>query len=208
LDGIIETAPPILVAVGSTRRPKLDAVRAALDILGPKLAPHARFEIVGREVDSGVRETPVGHAESMLGARHRAEALARIAREENLAWQYFVGLEGGLEVVEDRGRRTVFLASWAYVADASGRGAFGQSGAIQLPGALAAEVIDNRVSLSAAIDAFAARRGIRDAEGAWGVLTAGLISRRDSFRFALINAFALFYNASMYASPGARDPSR
>jgi len=204
-----DTAPPIQIAVGSTRRPKLDAVRDALEALWPKLSaqsapPLERFEIVAREVPSGVRETPLTRADSMSGARNRAEALLQIARDANLPWQYFVGLEGGLDVVEDNRRRVVFLSSWACVTDGSGRGAFGQSGAIVLPDALAAEVLDRGVSLSVAIDAFAARRGVRDAEGAWGVLTAGLITRRDSFRIATINAFAPFFNAEMYAAAEAR----
>ena len=213
-----DAAAPVLIAVGSTRRPKLDAVRDALDAVWPKLPANlaqlgARFEIVGREVPSGVRETPVSRAESMAGARNRAEALVQIARDEKLAWRYFVGLEGGLDVVEEpvgAGRddsnasRSVFLSSWAYVTDGSGRGAFGQSGAIALPDALAREVLDNGVSLSVAIDAFAARSGVRDAEGAWGVLTAGLITRRDSFRIGVINAFAPFFNAVMYASGDVR----
>jgi inosine/xanthosine triphosphatase len=209
---LIETAAPIVIAVGSTRRPKFDAVREALDSLWPKLAPPgARYEIAGREVPSGVRETPLSRADSMAGARNRAEALLGIAREENLPWRFFVGLEGGLDVVESLSgagrvasiaRRAVFLSSWAYVADGSGRGAFGQSGSILVPESLAAEVVDSGVSLSVAIDAFAARSGVRDAEGAWGVLSAGLITRRDSFRIAVINAFAPFFNSAMY---GTRD---
>jgi non-canonical (house-cleaning) NTP pyrophosphatase len=209
---------PIVIAVGSTRRPKLAAVRDALDSLWPKLSPEisspaARFEIVVRDVPSCVLETPLTRAQSMAGARNRAEALIQIARQEKLPWKYFVGLEGGLDVVEDpdrteRGvstsRRIVFLSSWAYVADGSARGSFGQSGAIALPESLAADVIDNGVSLSVAIDAFAARRGVRDAEGAWGVLTSSLITRRDSFRIAVINAFAPFFNAAMYAPAEAR----
>jgi inosine/xanthosine triphosphatase len=218
LEGLNDSDAPMLVAVGSTRRPKLDAVSDALNSLWPKLSPPlpthgAAFEIVGREVPSGVRETPLSHAQSMAGARNRAEALVQIAREKKLPWRYFVGLEGGLDVVEPpdnaaRGvstpRRIVFLSSWAYVTDGTARGAFGQAGAIALPESLATEVIDNGVSLSVAIDAFAARRGVRDAEGAWGVLTSGLITRRDSFRIAVINAFAPFFNAAVYASADAR----
>ena len=205
-----DTSAPVVVAVGSTRRPKLDAVRDALEALGPKLFPGARFEIAGREVPSGVRETPLSREEDMAGARNRAESLVRIAREETLTWRYFVGLEGGLEVVEENGRRNVLLASWAYVTDGSARGAFGQSGAISLPESLAAEVLDKGVSLSVAIDAFAAKSGVRDAEGAWGVLSAGLITRRESFRIGVINAFAPFFNAGMYAPTNARaqTPSR
>jgi inosine/xanthosine triphosphatase len=207
---LTDTSAPIVVAVGSTRRPKLDAVRDAFEALAPKLFPGVRFEIAGREVPSGVRETPLSREEAMAGARNRAEALVRIAREETLAWRYFVGLEGGLEVIEENGRRCAFLASWAYVTDGSARGAFGQSGAISLPESLAAEVLDKGVSLSVAIDAFAAKSGVRDGEGAWGVLSAGLITRRDSFRIGVINAFAPFFNAAMYApaNPRARTDSR
>jgi inosine/xanthosine triphosphatase len=219
---LTDTAAPILIAVGSTRRPKLDAVRDALDLLGSRLCaqlalPGARFEIVGREAPSGVRETPLSRADSMAGARNRAESLVQIARDENLPWRYFVGLEGGVDVIEepdcaeriasDR-RRSVFLSSWAYVTDGPARGAFGQSGAIELPESLATEVLDNGVSLGVAIDAFAARSGVRDAEGAWGVLSSGLITRRDSFRIAVINAFAPFFNSNMYltAEPSSRPP--
>ncbi|PYU09145.1 MAG: hypothetical protein DMG29_20350 [Acidobacteria bacterium] len=88
--------------------------------------------------------------------------------------------------------------NWAYVADASGRGAYGQSGSILIPAPLAAEVLDRGVELAAAIDAYAGGHGIRDAQGAWGVLTRNLITRQDAFRIAVINAFAPFFNASLY----------
>ena len=52
--------------------------------------------------------------------------------------------------------------------------------------------------LSAAIDHFAGGRGIRDAQGAWGVLTCNLITRQEAFRIAVIHAFAPFFNASLY----------
>ena len=135
----------------------------------------------------------------MAGARGRAEALGRMAHERREPWRYFVGLEGGLDMLAETGRRQVFLQSWAYVADATGRGAFGQSGGVLLPEALAKEVLDRGVELSVAIDAFAGGHGIRDAEGAWGVLTGNLITRQEAFRFALINAFAPFVNPALYS---------
>jgi len=103
----------ILVAVGSTRRPKLNAVWEGLTVFGPSLDPNAQFEVVGVEVESGVGPTPTTRAELMAGARGRAEALSRMARERNEAWHYFVGLEGGLDVVEENGRRLVFPENWA-----------------------------------------------------------------------------------------------
>ena len=188
----------VLVAVGSTRRPKLNAVWEALTVFGPSLDSNAQFDIVGIEVPSGVGHTPRTRAELMAGARQRAEALVEIARERSEPWRYFVGLEGGLDVLREDSGRLVFLENWAYVTDGT-RGAYGQSGAILLPESLATRVLDEGIELAAAIDAFAGSQGIRDAQGAWGVLTNNMITRQDAFRTAVINAFAPFYNPGMYA---------
>ena len=98
-------------------------------------------------------------------------------------------MEGGIDIVQEGGTRWVFLESWAYVADGTGRGSFGQSGAVLLPEPLVKRVVDEGVELSEAIDAFAGAQGIRDGQGAWGVLTRGIITRQDAFRTAVINAF-------------------
>jgi inosine/xanthosine triphosphatase len=205
----------IIVAVGSTRRPKLDAVTAAFSSISFAFPD---FEIVGVEVESGVRHTPLTREDLMTGARQRAEALVRIARSENKPWNYFIGLEGGIDVVAatdvmpsldivpdidvvaEAGNRWVFLENWAYITDGV-TGSFGQSGAILLPEILARIVVDDGVELSEAIDAFAGRQGIRDAEGAWGILSRNLISRQEAFRVAVLNAMAPFYNREIYSVP-------
>jgi non-canonical (house-cleaning) NTP pyrophosphatase len=200
----------------------LNAVWEAVSVFGPQLDPHARFEVVGVEVASGVSHTPLSCEETMAGARQRAEALRGLAQEKNEPWEYFVGLEGGLDVVAGTAlapvrqelcsattdsstppstayqQRLAFLQNWAYVCNRHGRGAFGQSGAIMLPEALAAKLVDEGVELSQAIDEYAGGRGIRDAQGAWGVFTRNMITRQDAFRTAVINAFAPFYNVELY----------
>src|SRR5579862_3890399 len=123
----------ILVAVGSIRGPKLDGVRQALKSMGTLLGPSARFDIVGVEVPSGVRHTPLSRRDTMKGARQRADSLLQIARETKNNWKYFVGLEGGIDVVQTDGDRFTFLENWAYVTDGLGPGAFGQSGSVALP---------------------------------------------------------------------------
>lgn len=206
----------IVVAVGSTRRPKLNAVTEALASIRDRFEDSQEFEVVGMEVASGVRHTPLTREDLMAGARQRAETLARVARESAHAWKYFVGLEGGfdviqgldampsldvmpeLDVVREAQQRWVFLESWAYVADDAGRGAFGRSGSVMVPEALAERVVDDGVELSEAIDAFANGHNIRDAEGAWGILTANLTTRQESFRLAVVNAFAPFFNLAIY----------
>ena len=213
----------IIVAVGSTRRPKLDAVTEALISIQSafaldKTAPEMEFEVVGFEVPSGVRHTPLSREDLMTGARQRAEALVQIARAENEPWKYFAGLEGGIDVipgpdvmpsleaiadvdiVREAGKRWVFLENWAYITDGTSVGSFGQSGAVLLPDALARTVVDDGVELSEAIDAFTGRHNIRDAEGAWGILTRNQISRQEAFRVAVVNAFAPYFNRAVYGT--------
>lgn len=187
----------IILAVGSRRGPKVNAVTEALDTLANALGSEDQFEVVGVEVESGVSHTPVTRKELMRGARQRAEALMLLSRETGEAWHYFIGLEGGLDVIPDVANRRVFLESWAYVTDGVS-GHYGRSGGIELPEALADEVLENGVELAVAIDKFAGAVGVRDAQGAWGVLSSNFITRQDAFRVAVIAAFAPFYNEKMY----------
>lgn len=199
---------PTIVAVGTTRKPKLAAVREALEQIGALLAANEnpRFEIAAIEVDSGVAHTPSSREQLMRGARQRAESLQTLAEHEGRPWKYFVGLEGGLDSSVENGCQRVFLQSWAYVSDGS-RGHFGSSGAIELPEVLADQVLMHGTELSTAIDHFAQQSGIRDAQGAWGVLSANQITRQDSFRIALIAAFAPFYNTKLYHRVSSYNPA-
>jgi inosine/xanthosine triphosphatase len=200
-----------LIAVGSTRRPKVEALREAMSALTGNLPSLANFEIVPVEVESGVTHTPLSREETMRGARQRAETLVVMSRAQNQPWNYFVGLEGGLDVIQNDGHgdvpaneqaggaRLVFLQNWAYITDGS-LSSYGQSGGVLLPESLAHTVVDQRVELAHAIDAFAGQHGIRDGQGAWGILTGGAITRQEAFRVAVINAFAPFLNRAAYSA--------
>jgi inosine/xanthosine triphosphatase len=190
------------IAVGSTRRPKLQAVEEATASFAAKLSPNSPVEIHGHEVESGVSHTPSSRKELMQGARQRAEALHKLLSHSGDRAEYCVGLEGGLDVAIENGVRWVFLESWAYVTDGV-RGHFGCSGSIEIPELLAEEVLSRGTELSIAIDRYAGAVGIRDGQGAWGVLSDNLVSRQESFRLAVVAAFAPFYNVKMY-QPEAR----
>jgi inosine/xanthosine triphosphatase len=190
------------IVVGSTRRPKVEAVKAAADSFALFFGEAIVFEVEGFEAESGVSHTPISRKELMRGARQRAEMLQQSIRESGARADFFVGVEGGLDVVVDNRVSKAFLESWAFVSDGS-RGHFGCSGSIELPEALIEEVLEQGIELSVAIDRFAGQVGIRDGQGAWGVLSRNLISRQESFQLAVIAAFAPFYNAKMYHASSA-----
>lgn len=186
----------IVVAVGTTREPKLRAVRHVIDVLGERfpgfLGRPARLE--PRRVSSSVPSTPRTVEETMQGARYRAEECYRTLRDEGLEPRFGIGLEGGLMLRSG----VTFLEAWTYVTDGAA-GYFGSSGSIPLPLELAREVMTGGEDLGAAADRYFRMREIAAHEGTFGVLTAMLVSREDAFRRALLHALAPFYNAAAYA---------
>ena len=73
----------ISIAVGSTRRPKVNAVREAVAALDPLIGSGVQFDICPIDAPSGVGHTPLSREETMRGARQRAESMVGIARDKN-----------------------------------------------------------------------------------------------------------------------------
>jgi non-canonical (house-cleaning) NTP pyrophosphatase len=187
-----------VVGVGSTRGPKVEAVRRALAGLAHLPGRLGRSEVVARDVGDVAPSMPVSLGELLEGSRRRAHRVLEVLRDEGRPADLGVGLEGGLEVRQDDGARRGFLMAWAYVTDGR-RGVHGCGGALELPERLVAEVVDGGVELSQAIDAFSGRLDVRSGEGAWGILTLGVLDRARSFETALLNGFAPFYNPEAYS---------
>jgi inosine/xanthosine triphosphatase len=190
----------MLIAIGSTRGPKVQAVKEVAALLKVRFFQKAReMAFVERAVPSGVSAMPLSLGEVMAGARQRAAHLQNVLRAEGIQADFFVGLEGGFVVTQQDGKRFCFLQNWAYVSNGL-QGAFGASGAIAVPERISCEVMERGRELAQVIDEFSDREDIRSQEGTWGILTCDLISRKDAFKIALLNAFAPFYNPRAYSS--------
>jgi non-canonical (house-cleaning) NTP pyrophosphatase len=183
---------PLRIAVGTTRAPKLEALRRALARIGERAPRLAAAELLPRDVGDVAPRMPLSLDALLDGARARAERALQLARSEGLQPALGVGLEGGLDVQRRDGRRLAFLMSWAYATDGQ-RGAHGCGGAVELPVSLVEAVVDRGVELAEAIDEFAREQDVRSRQGAWGVLTDGMIERAASFETALLAALAPFY---------------
>lgn len=190
----MSTASPLLghvrtVAVGSTNPVKVAAVRAVF----ARVAPEAVVE--GVAVPSGVPDQPWGDAETRRGATARAVA-ARDAVGADLG----VGIEGGVvdEEMADGGsrERAVRTCAWAAVAASDGRVHVGGSLAMPLP-AEVAERLRAGDELGHAMDALLDTTGTKHRGGAVGVLTAGLIDRRQAYEVILTYALAPLLSPSL-----------
>jgi non-canonical (house-cleaning) NTP pyrophosphatase len=188
----------VLVAVGSTRGPKVEAVKRVLELLRPVAPELAAAEVTPFDASAGAPPMPLSLDELLDGARSRAQLALEAMRGQGKAAFLGIGLEGGIDLRRNdlTGRRG-FLMSWAYVTDGR-RGAHGCGGGIEVPAELLDTIVEDGIELSEAIDAFAQRIDVRSREGAWGVLTRGLLDRTRSFETALLNALAPFYNEEAY----------
>ena len=191
----------MIVAVGSTRGPKVEAVRRALSILKERFPGFFRDELrlIARAVSSGTASTPLSTSELMEGAQRRAQGLFEILAEEGTVPKLSIGLEGGLRS-ESEGLEepVVSLEAWAYATDGVS-GFFGSSGCLPLPRELVEAVVGRGEDLGPAADKFYGQQDVAGRQGTFGVLTADLVTREEAFVRALLHALAPFYNASAYA---------
>jgi inosine/xanthosine triphosphatase len=173
------------------------ALRAACARIAEIDARWRRAELIARPVESGVPRMPLNDTQLMRGAFERAGAVRELLRAEGKSADFFVGLEGGFHSITFEGRRHTFLHGWAYVSDGA-RGHFGHAPAVAVPVSIVARVEGSGRELGDVIDEVVGEHDVRSRQGAWGVLSRGLLTRAASFEAALLAAFAPFYNARVY----------
>jgi inosine/xanthosine triphosphatase len=187
----------MLIALGSARSAKIMAVRAACARVAEVDPRWRQAELVARPVETGVSRMPLSDMQLMRGARNRAEAVRELLAGEGRAADFYVGLEGGFHSITFDGERRTFLHGWAYASDGA-RGYFGHAPALTIPPSLVARVERTGRELGEFIDEIAGSTDTRSREGAWGVLSRGLLTRAMSFETAVVAALVPFYTARLY----------
>lgn len=184
----------MIVAVGTKRIPKIDAVQSVFRQLAQKYPAYQDISLVSRDVASGTRETPVRIQHLMDGASHRVYNLRIQLEEEQIHGDIFIGLEGGVHKLESH----AFLQSWVYV-ESNDYSGYGSSANIPLPRAITRALYEDDRSLGTVIDEFTGKSGVRDNEGTFGILSDMFIQRKQSFETALYAALAPVYNSKIYS---------
>ena len=187
----------MLIALGSARSSKIMALRAACARVSEVDARWRHAELITRAVESGVSAMPLSDMQLMRGARGRAEAVRELLASEGARADFYVGLEGGFHSITFEGVRQTSLHGWAYASDGT-RGYFGHAPAVTVPPSIVARVERTGRELGEVMDEVANQTDVRSRQGAWGVLSKGLLTRSMSFETALVAAFAPFYNARVY----------
>jgi inosine/xanthosine triphosphatase len=185
------------IALGSDRAAKVLAVRACLARISTLDDRWRDAGIIARAVELNAPPMPLTDEQLMRGARERARAVRELLLKEGTSAELYIGLEGGFHSFEFDGEWRTFLRGWACVTDGE-RESFGMSPSVIVPDSIARRVIEGKRELSEVIDEVVGEHDVRSRQGAWGVLSRGLLTRAMSFEAALIAALAPFYNEKLY----------
>ncbi|KAH3743754.1 non-canonical purine NTP phosphatase [Pelomyxa schiedti] len=192
----------IEAVVASTNPVKVNATKEALSsMLSANGDTLSTVTVHSISVDSGVAAQPMSSAETLQGALNRAkEAQRRVPTAS-----FWLGIEGGIEIEQPTGgdgdrqpprlRRRLQAITWVVALSSRRPGVVGQARAAAF--ALPAEVADlvlGGSELGAAVDRVFGTEDARSKEGAVGMLTKGLITRKGLYLPAVQLALVPFFS--------------
>lgn len=169
-----------LIAVGSLNPVKVGAVASVIQ----RIWPQARVD--GVAVDSGVSAQPMKDDEAIEGARTRAR-LARTQMGADLG----LGLEG-YTIDMPQG---MFVSAWVVAVAITEQGdeavGLGASGRFLLPERVA-RAVRAGAELGPLMDQFVDQHNTKQRQGAVGILTDGLVQRKEALEVGVLFALTRF----------------
>jgi inosine/xanthosine triphosphatase len=170
------------IALGSTNPVKQAAVKNVLSLV------FEDAQISSFEVPSGVQEQPIGDAETRQGAYNRAKAVLDLTDAE-----IGVGLEGGVIETEFG----LMTCAWCVILRQDGTVGIGGGSHMMLPDSVAS-AIRSGIELGLAMDRLVGEKNTKHKEGAIGILTTGLLNRRQAYENIIRLAAAPFRSPNFY----------
>lgn len=158
--------------IGTNNKSKIEIARKVLDQIISD-----NFTIEGKEVDSGVPETPHDQ-ETKRGAQNRAHRLLR-----STEYDYAIGLESGL--VERYG--DVYEEAWCCVLS-SGKETLGYSSGLKIPDLVVRHMHDKNMKHYEVMRAIKSLLPNPEEKDTWGNYSSMKLTRSVSFEEALRNA--------------------
>lgn len=173
------------IVVASLNPVKTEAVLSGFQ----RLFPNETFTVEGMSVSSGVSEQPLTDAETLKGARTRAEN----ARTSRPSADYWVGVEGGCDYLE--GALVAF--AWVQVLGRLSSGS-ARTALFRLPKKIQ-DLVEKGYELGEADDLVFGRTNSKQESGAVGLLSGDVITRKTYYEQAVILALFPFKNQDLYS---------
>lgn len=173
------------VIVGSKNPMKLQiVVKVFLDVF-----PEEEIKFSTHEASSGVSDQPYGIEETKTGAFNRTQS----AKESDIRGDYFVGLEGGIEIIDEE----YWVTAWMCVQNIAGKVGYGRTSSFKLPEKMVVLLKEGK-ELSEASDIIFDDENSGQKGGAIGFLTNGDVTRADFYTHALRFALIPFTQPTLY----------
>jgi inosine/xanthosine triphosphatase len=173
------------IVVASLNPVKIQAAKRGFE----RMFKESSFEVTGISVPSNVSDQPMTSKETLKGALNRAKN----AQKEIIQADYWVGIEGGIEIVNDQ----MQVFAWIVVLSSQMLGK-AQTSVFYLPNRIK-ELVESGIELGHADDMVFNRENSKQGNGAVGILTNDLIDRTDYYIEAVILALIPFVNKKLYA---------
>lgn len=167
------------VAVGSMNPVKVQAVERGFKAIWPEL----EISVDGYDVQSGVSNQPKSDEESRLGAKNRAKN----ALESDPQAAYGVGLEGGLQKIDDKWTDS----QWVIIVNRAGKIGLGQSVRVEVPNKIM-KMIEGGLELGEVVDRVYNQTNMKQSGGYMNEVTNGQITREIQGFGAVVTALAPF----------------
>ena len=174
----------IKLIVASRNPVKIECAEKGFSRVFPKSKILAR----GIAVASGVADQPMTDAETLEGAKNRAEN-AKASEPEADFW---IGIEGGIAEPSS----TMEAFAWVYIISKDRNGK-ARTASFDLPPKIQA-LINQGIELGVADDMVFDRSNSKQKSGAVGILTHDLINRAQYYEPAVILALIPFVNTELY----------
>jgi inosine/xanthosine triphosphatase len=180
------TSPGPRVIVASHNPVKLAAVRGGFE----RMFPERNFVFEAIHASSGVADQPLSTAETLLGARNRAEGARRAMADAD----FWVGVEGGIEDSPEG----MCAFAWVVVLSRERRGK-GRTATFFLPDRIA-ELVRGGKELGEADDIVFGHTNSKQKNGAIGLLTHDVIDRTGLYEAGVVVALIPFQNPDLFAA--------
>lgn len=173
----------IKIVVASKNPVKLNAVKEGLSAF-----LNDSVEVLGVSVKSEVSDQPMSDAETLLGAENRVKN----AQTQFSGYDFYVGIEGGVEVSV----AGLMAFAWIVISNGEKIGKARTAGFFLPPSV--AELVHQGMELGDADDMVFAKSNSKQQNGAVGLLTNNIITRKSLYLPAVQMAFIRFLNPELY----------
>ncbi|MFH0735188.1 MAG: inosine/xanthosine triphosphatase [bacterium] len=176
----------IKVLVGSKNPVKIESAKITFEKY------FGDCEVLGIDVNSSVPNQPINN-DTFEGAKNRALELFKCNSTNNLAADYFVGIEGGIMELYN----IWFSFGCMCVIDKNKNIGYGTSPLFQLPKFVVDRLLKGE-ELGDVIDSLFDKTNTKQNLGAIGYLTNGVMNRTELYSAGLITALIPFVNKKLW----------